>query len=103
MRLKELRIAKHLSQDDIGEIVQHSGQTILNWENEIHDPSVKDLIILAEFFGVSVDYLIGRDVTCQKKNDVCCILEQIPKEDFVQFLKASVSKILDECDKENEH
>ncbi len=34
--------------------------TYNNWENENTQPSIEQLISLANFFGVSVDYLIGR-------------------------------------------
>ena len=34
---------------------------ISSWEKEITEPSIDDLIRLADFFGCTVDYLIGRE------------------------------------------
>ena len=63
MRLKELRIKKKLSQSQLGKILGVSGQTILNWENGIYEPSINNLILLANYFNVTIDYIVGRNST----------------------------------------
>lgn len=63
MRLKELRISKNWSMEYLGKLVGVSDQTISNWERGRNQPSIKHLIELADIFGVSVDYLVGRDKT----------------------------------------
>ncbi len=60
IRLYELRAEKGLSQRDMAKELRVSQATYNNWENEKTQPSIEQLIALAEFFGVSVDYLIGR-------------------------------------------
>lgn len=60
MKLKELRIKNKLTQNELGKIIGVSGQTILNWENDIFEPSIVNLIKLANFFNVSIDYLVDR-------------------------------------------
>ena len=68
-RLKELRLNKNLTQQQLGKLLSVSGQTILNWENDITYPSVKKLIELASFFDVSIDYLLdfkGKDTNFDK-------------------------------------
>ena len=37
-----------------------SRQVYSNWENEINQPDYNFLVKLADFFGVSTDYLLGR-------------------------------------------
>ena len=59
-RLKDLRIERNLSQQDIGNIVNMSKMAISHWESGHSEPSIAQLILLSEFFGVSVDYLIGK-------------------------------------------
>lgn len=59
MRLYELRTEKELSQRQIANIFDISQSTYNNWENSKSEPSITQLIELAKFFGVSVDYLIG--------------------------------------------
>ena len=59
IRLFELRTGEGLSQRDIARIMNVSQGTYNNWENEKTQPSIEQLIALAEYFSVSVDYLIG--------------------------------------------
>ena len=59
IRLFELRTGEGLSQRDIAKIMNVSQGTYNNWENERTQPSIEQLIALAEYFSVSVDYLIG--------------------------------------------
>lgn len=60
-RLCELRTEKALSQRQIAEQFSVSQGTYNNWENGRTQPSIEQLISLAKFFGVSVDYLVGND------------------------------------------
>lgn len=60
IRLYELRTEKNLSQRALAKVIRVSQATYNNWENEKTQPSIEQLIELADFFGVSVDYLIGR-------------------------------------------
>lgn len=60
--LKILREEKGLMQKDIASVVNHSITCILDWERGKREPSIDDLIRLADFFGCTVDYLIGREV-----------------------------------------
>ena len=60
-RLEELRKEKNLLQKDVASAVNHSITCISDWEREKREPSIDDLIRLADFFGVSIDYLVGRE------------------------------------------
>lgn len=60
IRLFELRSEKNLSQRELARIMNISQGTYNNWENSNTQPSIEQLIALANFFEVSVDYLIGR-------------------------------------------
>lgn len=61
IRLFELRSEKRLSQREIAKIFNVSQGTYNNWENARTQPSLEQLIALADFFDVSVDYLIGKE------------------------------------------
>lgn len=41
--------------------MNHSITCISDWERGKREPSIDDLIRLADFFGCTVDYLIGRE------------------------------------------
>lgn len=60
IKLLELRSEKKLSQREIAKIFNVSQGTYNNWENSRTQPSLEQLIALADFFEVSVDYLIGK-------------------------------------------
>ena len=59
-RLKTLRLSRRLTLRKIGDAVGSSPQTLGNFENANKSPSLKMVMALADFFGVSVDYLLGR-------------------------------------------
>ena len=58
-RLFELRKERGLSQRDVAIEFNVSQSTYNNWENANTQPSIEQLIALARFFEVSVDYLVG--------------------------------------------
>jgi len=60
LRLKELRIYKQLSQSDIANDFGISQQTISSYENGTREPDFELLSKFADYFDVSIDYLIGR-------------------------------------------
>lgn len=59
-RLKELRLSHNLSQKSLGEIVGLSMQAINNIEHDCRSTTTDKLIFLADYFDVSIDYLVGR-------------------------------------------
>lgn len=61
MRLKELRKEKNLSQDEIANAIGTSQTNIGRWEKGINEPTSSFVIKLADYFGVSIDYLLGRE------------------------------------------
>lgn len=65
-KLKSLRMQKGLSQEELAEAVYVTRQTISNWENSKSYPDIKSLLILSNFFSVSVDYLVKGDIKKMK-------------------------------------
>ncbi len=63
-RIRELRIEKGLRQKDLAEHLGVSQQTIGYYENWVNKPDPETLIKLADFFEVSIDYLLGRENEC---------------------------------------
>lgn len=59
-RLKEIRQEKGLSQTELGKIFNLSKQTISSYENDGSFPNQDTLNKLADYFDVSVDWLLGR-------------------------------------------
>ncbi len=59
LRIAELRHKKKLTQQELADMVGVSFQTISKWENGGAMPDITYLPVLAEYFDVSVDQLIG--------------------------------------------
>lgn len=60
-KLKELRIAQRLTQEQLAEMLKTTQQTIARWETGKSEPSIATLKDLALIFGTSVDDLLGRN------------------------------------------
>ena len=58
-RLKELRQEKDISQETLAKELGVGNGTISLWENGKREPKLSNLILIAEYFGVSIDYLAG--------------------------------------------
>ena len=57
--LKELRVAKGLSQAQLGQKIHKSKTIISNYENNLKTPPLDTLCDLALLYNVSLDYLAG--------------------------------------------
>lgn len=68
-RIKESRNSLDLSQEELAQKLNVSKQTISNWENGNRIPDAQTLILLADIFDVSTDYLLGR--TDDKSSILC--------------------------------
>ncbi len=59
-RLKELREARHLSQVRLAMELSMSQNSISRYENREREAGYETLIAIADYFQVSLDYLLGR-------------------------------------------
>ena len=62
-KIKELRIAKNISQVELGRLLGVTKQSVSNWENNNILPSIEMLRKLATFFSVSADFLLDLNET----------------------------------------
>lgn len=61
MRIRELRLNRKMSQEELGRRVSRSKSVISSYENNLKVPSLDILVRFAEIFNVSLDYLVGLD------------------------------------------
>jgi transcriptional regulator with XRE-family HTH domain len=59
-RLRSLRKEKNMRQADVAKLLGIGVRTYQYYESDEHRPDYEMLIALADFFGVSTDYLLGR-------------------------------------------
>lgn len=61
-KIRELRASKGISMKELGKIIGLAESTISLYENGKRQPEQGTLILIADYFNVSLDYLLGRDV-----------------------------------------
>ena len=87
VKLKELRVSRGLSQKELAELFGVSNSTISMYEMGQREPDFATIVKFADFFGVSTDYLLGRD----KKSSG--VEEIVPRNDeertFIRLLRES--------------
>lgn len=59
-RLLELRKEKAVSQAKLAKELQVSYAVVCYWETNRSEPTAPNLVKIADYFDVSVDYLLGR-------------------------------------------
>lgn len=64
-KLKENRIFYGLSKMELAKAIKTSHQNITRWEEEKAIPSIENCVRLADYYGITLDELIGREI---KKN-----------------------------------
>ena len=67
-KIKELRIAAKLTQQELADLVHVSSRTIISIEKEQYNPSLMLAYRMSEVFGVSVE-------------ELCCLKENREQED----------------------
>ena len=60
-KLKKVREARNISQTKAAYDLKIGRQTLCNWENDYAQPSISKLEKLADYYNVSIDYLLDRD------------------------------------------
>ena len=60
MKLRILRKEKKLTQAQLAKELNINQNTISRYENGEREAGYAELIVIADYFGVSIDYLLGR-------------------------------------------
>ena len=79
MNLKTLRKSKNLTQSDMGKILNITAPTYNGYETEKYEPNIETLCKLADFYNVSLDYLVGREFN----NDIGFLTEELKNVMYV--------------------
>ena len=60
-RLQQLREKKRISRKVLSELCGLNSDAVRRYERGEREPTLHSLVAIAEFFDVSVDYLVGRE------------------------------------------
>ncbi|MBS5886271.1 MAG: helix-turn-helix transcriptional regulator [Clostridium sp.] len=106
-RLKELRKSNNLTQEELGKILGVGKTTISMYENGNSTPNDEIKMIIADYFNVTLDYLLGKsdikNYDKVKKEPTIALhsdheYDELPDEakkeieNFIEFIKAKYKK-----------
>ncbi len=93
-KLIELRKSKGLSQDELGNALGVSRQTISKWELAQSYPDFQRLVLLSDYFGLSLDALV-KDIDVQDVRNKNLSEKQLSSiyED-VSSAKSTINKVV---------
>ena len=60
IRIRELRIERNMTQLELAMELDIGNTTLQQYETGLHEPNFDMLIKIADYFDVTIDYLIGR-------------------------------------------
>lgn len=86
--IRELRTDKGISQETLADVCGVSMQAVSKWENGQSCPDIAFLPQLAEYFGVSVDYLLSgqNHITGNPDDDITASLSEQELKDDVLYI-----------------
>lgn len=61
MRLKELRLSKRVTQQEVATAIGCAANNYARYEREEREPDIYILKSLSKYFGVSIDYILCND------------------------------------------
>ena len=94
-RIRLLRRARNMSQVELAHRLGVTKQSVSNWENDNIMPSIEMLIRIADFFHVSTDYLLGRDVQEPAAPQMLDITGLTPRQiEHIQFIVDDLRKTI---------
>lgn len=88
--LKVLRKEKNISQQQLANILEISQQAINKYENHKVEPDIDTLVAMADYFGVTLDYLVGRFESENSESNV--VITDSEKELILNYKKLSESE-----------
>lgn len=98
-RLKVLRSRHNIKQDDLAKILSVSQSTISGWESGRYEIDNYNLCKIAEYFNVSIDYLLYNEGRIPSSIDNSIDLTKILDRDSIYF----EDKLISASDKELLH
>jgi len=60
--IKHLRVSRGITQEQLAKVCNKRNTAVGNWEKGIREPNAVDLANIANYFGVSIDDLVKKDL-----------------------------------------
>lgn len=83
-RIKELRLEANITQNTLASILKVTQDSISLWENGKRIPDTQYIIVMAKYFDVSSDYILGisDDFTAIRLNNENRVKEWLTREEL---------------------
>lgn len=85
--LRNERLKAHLKQSELGERIGVSVQVLSTYETGIREPKLKTLIRIADEFNLSLDNLVGRDMSLSQNREKCST-ESYEEEHLLEMFRS---------------
>lgn len=100
-QITKLRKRMNITQDELAKAVGVTNQSVSKWESGIYCPDIQLLPILAKFFGVTIDELMGVSTTQEAAmqsicNEIKTLFDNTPEEEHFHFAFI-LSALLHKC------
>lgn len=102
-QIKNLRRAEGLTQQEISNMLGITRGAYANIENGKREPDIATMILLADHYGVTVDYLLGHDKKPTVVDDGLTEMERLflslppaRREEVLRFMEYQASQSSDE-------
>lgn len=84
--LREIRKKCGLTQKELAERIGSSESAISMYESGKRQPDYETLLKISDYFGVSVDYLLGKETPRQNDPELDALLEQLKNRPEMRML-----------------
>ena len=88
MRIKEIRLQRNISQKELAVTLGIAPNTLSQYENEKREPDIGTLELIADFFNVSVDCLLGREKEKPTPEDGDGLDDATLEREFMRWFRA---------------
>ena len=86
-RMRALRKMRKIGLEEFANAIGVSKQSLSNWENGNIIPSVEKLVRIADFFQVTTDFLLGRNIDTQASPQTLNVTGLTPSQvEHLQYL-----------------
>lgn len=89
--LRRLRKERGLSQDELAAALHVSQQAVSKWETGAAEPDMRCLNALADFYGVTTDYIFGRETDAETQ--MRGLLAHMTQEQAAQLCEIALGMI----------
>jgi len=91
-RLRKLRKANHLTQEQVAAYLKVAKSTVSQYENNVNEPDIDTIVRLADWYGVTLDHLLGREFypLPSAAQEAAPLLRERLTEDELEYLQDSL-------------